>query len=147
MPIPTFCRMYHPWRSLRDHFTDWTLQWAPMHDRLGLTTYATKTITLHPEQDQAQRRSTLAHELEHARRGPVPVALRAREEVIVEALAARKLVGIRELGEALAWARDINEAAQELWVDRSIVDARLAHLHPAERHYLRRRLQEEDAVP
>jgi hypothetical protein len=138
--------MYHPWRSLRDHFADWNLRWAPMHDRVGLTTYATKTITLHPDLDQAQRRSTLAHELEHVRRGPCAEHLWPREEVIVEAIAARKLVGIRELGEALAWARDFDEAAQELWVDRSIIDARLAHLHPSERHYLRRRLREDGAL-
>ncbi len=89
---------------------------------------------------QAERRSALAHELEHVRRGPYPRHAHAREEAAINATASRKLIDIHELGEALAWAHNLPEAAEELWVDLPTLQARLEHLHPSERHYLRRRL-------
>ena len=141
--------MYHPWRALRALGDEWTLEWAPLAgvvDKLGLTTWHDKTITLDPDQDQAQRRSTLAPELVHVERGPVADFYWPREERAVDQVAARRLIGIRELGEAMAWAHDLAEAADELWVDEELVRVRLEHLHPAERHYLRRRLQQDDAV-
>lgn len=133
--------MYHPWRALRE-LTDWTLHWRPMHGRLGLTNWGDRTITLHPDQDQAQRRSTLAHELQHVARGPVPDHCRAREERTVDQLAARNLIGLDALADALAWSHNIIEAADELWVDADLLRVRLNHLHPSEVHYLRRRLEE-----
>lgn len=89
---------------------------------------------------QAERRSALAHELEHVHRGPFPRHARAKEEAAVNAAAARKLVDLHALGEALAWARHESEAAEELWVDVPTLRARLAHLYPAELRYLRGRL-------
>lgn len=136
--------MYHPWRALRE-LSDWTLRWQPLVGCLGLTTWHDQTITLDPDQDQAQRRSTLAHELEHIVRGYAQCG--DREECLVELRAARKLIGIHELGEALAWAHNLAEAAEELWVDEQMLRTRLGHLHPAERHYLRRRLERPDATP
>jgi hypothetical protein len=62
----------------------------------------------------------------------------------VSDIACRRLIGIRDLGEALAWAHDVDEAADELWVDVDTLRARLDHLHPAERAYLRRRLADPD---
>ena len=70
----------------------------------------------------------------------MPGWARSREEEAVNALAARKLIEIRELGEALAWSLDPHEVADELWVDVPTLEARLRHLHPSEVHYLRRRL-------
>lgn len=132
--------MYHPWRARRE-LTEWTLVWAPLVGRVGRTTWHDKTITLDPDQDQAQRRSTLAHELVHVERGPVGDPYWHREERLVDQIAARRLIGIRELGEALAWAHNVTEAADELWVDEDLLWVRLRHLHPAETHYLRRRLE------
>lgn len=122
---------------------DWTLILTPLPDGiLGHTDWSTKTITLDITMLQAQRRSTIAHEMEHARRGPAhpdPV-LTAKDETAVELAAARKLISLEALGEAMAWSDDIHEIADDLWVDPGMVEARLQHLHPAERHYLRRRL-------
>lgn len=132
--------MYHPWRHLRS-LAAWTVRWAsPLSGSRGECHWATKTITLDPRLLQAERRSVLAHELEHVDRGPMPGWARSREEEAVNALAARKLIEIRELGEALAWSLDPHEVADELWVDVPTVEARLRHLHPSEVHYLRRRL-------
>ena len=102
-----------------------------------------RTVTLDDRLLQAERRCTVAHEVEHIRLGPVPAdpVLAAREEAAIDRAVARKLIGIRELGDALAWASGLAEAAQELWVDEDTLAARLRHLHPAEVHYLRRRLQ------
>lgn len=122
---------------------DWTLIIMPLPDgTLGRTDWATKTIMLDIGMLQAQRRSTIAHELEHAHRGPAhpdPV-LTAKDEVAVEQAASRKLITIEALGEAMAWSDNIHEIADDLWVDPDMVETRLRHLHPAERHYLRRRL-------
>lgn len=141
--------MYHPWRALRHLGDEWTLKWAPLAgvvDKLGHTTWHDKTITLDPDQGQAQRRSTLAHELVHVERGPWADGHEDREERVVDQLAARRLIGIRQLGEALAWSHDLAEAADELWVDEATLQIRLKHLHPSERHYLRRRLHEQDEL-
>jgi len=130
--------MYHPWRAFRA-LSAFTLDFAWLPDGvLAVTDYDAGTVTMARDLDQAERRSTIAHEIEHIRRGWAPCS--SREECAVDQAAARKLIGIRELGEALAWAHDLDEAADELWVDRTMLDVRLKHLHPAERHYLRRRL-------
>lgn len=141
----TVLDMHHPWRGFRD-LVDWTLQWRPLPPgRLGVTNFAAMTVTLDPHQNdsQAKRRCTIAHESEHARRGPVPRHLQAREEETIDRNVARQLIDVRALGEALAWASDEHEAADELWVDVDILRARLRGLHPAERHYLTRRLAAE----
>lgn len=135
--------MHHPWRQLR-HLAEWTLLWGALPDGvLGLTCWRSRTITLIPGLSQAQRRSVLAHELQHATSGPAhpdPVLV-ARDELWADKESARKLISIRDLGEAMAWSTDLHEIADELWVDTATVRCRLQHLHPAERAYLRRRLE------
>lgn len=137
--------MYHPWRAFRA-LTPYRLFFAGLPDGvLGVTDFGAQVVVIADDLDQAERRSTIAHEVEHIHRGFG--GCHGREECAVELGAARKLIGIRELGEALAWAHDLAEAAEELWVDEQMLRTRLDHLHPAERHYLRRRLQADDAVP
>lgn len=138
----------HPWRRLRG-LPHWDLVWCDLPvGMLGWTDHAGQRILMQRGQTQAQRRSTLCHELEHIERGvrfhgPV---LRAREELFVERAAARRLISIEALGEALAWAHTPAEAADELWVDEPLLMARLRHLHPAERQYLKRRLEHDESA-
>lgn len=137
---------HHPWRAFRD-LVDWTLEWAHLpHGVWGYTDYSTKTVTLKLGMSQAERRCTIEHERWHIVRGPAPVALEVREEAIVDQNAARALLpDIRAIGEALAWSgSQVDEAADELWVDRPTLRVRLEHLHPSEKAYLRRRLEEHD---
>lgn len=98
---------------------------------LGVTD-GTRTIHLHPRQSQAQRRSTLAHELAHLelQHGPGSTA---REERDASVLAARWLVPLENLVEASRWARSLEELADELWVDVETVRIRLSNLLDAER--------------
>lgn len=135
--------MDNPWGRLRA-LADWLIAWAHLPgDVVGLTHHDARVIVLDRRLTQAERRSTLAHELEHVRRGPVPAdpVLAAREEEAVNRAAARQLIDIVWLGEALAWTTSLDEVADELWVDRPTLEARLRSLHPSEIHYLRRRLE------
>lgn len=131
--------MWNPWRRLREIATI-DLQWADMDNQMGVIEYTGPTITLTTGMTQAERRSTLTHELVHYERGPCHPTHTVREEAAVDREAAKRLIGIRELGEALAWSTDATEVAEELWVDVATVKARMTCLHPAERAYLRRRL-------
>lgn len=135
--------MDHPWRRLRQR-ADWLLRWSRLPGNYaGLTDHRSRTIWLDSRLLQAERRCTIAHELEHVERGPVPTdpVLAAREEAAIDKIVARRLIGLHALGDALAWSLNLDEAADELWVDVPTLRTRLEHLHPSERAYLRRRLQ------
>jgi len=133
--------MHHPWRAFR-HLADWTLHWAHLPEGiLGHTDHARKIVTLAHGLTQAERRCTIEHERQHVLRGPVAPWRREREEREVDAAAARQLISLDALVEALAWSDCEHEVADELWVDVAMLRARLEHLHPSERHHLRRRLE------
>lgn len=123
---------HHPWRALRS-LTDWTLHWRDLGDEvLGETDHHRRTVTLTTGMTQAQRRSTIAHEVAHIERGPVPAFLEPREEVAVDVVAARRLISWPDLLDACRWARTLEELADELWVDEATAECRLRHLHPSE---------------
>lgn len=129
----------HPWRRLRE-LAHVTLLW---HDGgpMGRTNFRTQTISLRRGLNWAERRCTVQHELLHIERGPVPMTLAGREEERVRRETARRMLPcVKRIGEALAWAYDEHEAADELCVDVHVLRYRMRHLHPAERGYLRRRL-------
>lgn len=109
--------------------------WCDLGSEVAHADWEVKAIFMDRRLSQAQRRSTVCHELFHLQRGPTPLdsLLLCREEAAVEQLAARALIPLHDLGEALAWAHTLDEAAAELWVDRNLLDARLRHLHPTER--------------
>lgn len=142
VPTPTVSPMVHPWRLLRDaeHVL---LEW---HDggRMGEAHYATDTISLRRGMTWAERRCTVLHELLHLRRGVPAQGWSAQDEQRVRRETARiMLPDIRAIGEALAWALDEHEAADELGVDVPVLMCRLHNLHPVERGHLRNRLEEE----
>lgn len=120
---------YHPWRALRA-LAGWTLHWHDLGDPdvLGRTDYDQRTVTLSPGMTQAQRRSTIAHEVAHVERGPVPGHMQAREEEAADATAAERLITAAALIEAARWARSVHELADELWVDEDTVECRLRNL-------------------
>ena len=47
-------------------------------------------------------------------------------------IAARRLIPLDALADALRWARDLTELADELWVDEPTVRCRLDTLDPVE---------------
>lgn len=130
----------HPWRALRA-LADWTVVIRPLPPGLlGYTDHQTRTIHLRAGMSQAQRRATLAHELQHVERGPVLRHLVDIDEAQVDEATARHLIPLESLLSAVRWCHQWNvaELADELWVDQATVRTRLAHLHPAERHAITR---------
>jgi hypothetical protein len=133
---------WNPWRHVGQHYPGVVVETrAELPGRLwGLTDGA--TIWLCRLLDQAARRSTLAHEIVHLERGPVPADARgrAREERAVSAEAARRLITIDALADGLAWTRDPDQLAEALWVDVPTLKARMGSLDPVEVAELEHRL-------
>lgn len=105
----------------------------------GFYDKASHTIWIDDRLTPRQYRCTEAHELIHAERGDVdpgePVA-RAKQETLVHREAARRLIPIDQLGDAIAWTEEANELAECLNVDLVTLQARLDALTQAEVSYL-----------
>lgn len=128
---------HHPWRTLRDERPDWHVRFADLPDDVnGHTDVPHRTIWIDKRLGQAARRSTLAHEAVHAARGDLECT--EADEAAVEQLAARILIPLDELLDAVVWAHTVDELADECWVDVDMMRCRLEHLHPAERAAVRR---------
>ena len=134
--------MIHPWRRLRA-LSGWELRWhTPDEDPdAGFTLFDEQVISLRTNLTWEERRCTVLHECLHAERGPTLVGvLAAREELRVRRETARLLLpSIREVGETLAWAHSLEEAATELLVDAGVLRDRLRWLDPGEQRWLRSR--------
>lgn len=135
--------MYHPWREARrrEHLT---IDFARLPDsRRGCIRDG--RVTISTADTQAQRRSTLAHELVHDERQVFPRdrVLRAREEQAVERIAARRLIQLEQLADTLRWTREPREAAAELWVDVPMLVAFVRSLTDEERRWLDERLADD----
>ncbi|MFN8147969.1 MAG: ImmA/IrrE family metallo-endopeptidase [Candidatus Nanopelagicales bacterium] len=138
---------FHPWRRAAD--LGISVMFMPLPDGvLGCWAPDVRTIYLSPDLDQAERRSTLTHELIHAVRGDEPcvsTVLEIRQEAIVEAEAARLLIPLVDLAAALMWCHDESELADELWVDEGLVRARLDGLSAADKAFLEHALWDEQS--
>ena len=133
--------MAEPWKTLKA-MADLVLVHAPIAER-GRYYHRHRAIVLRGGLTQAERRSTLAHELVHAERGDEPCCspeLDARQERVVEQLAARRLIPLDALVAALMWAQDDHELADELWVDVDTVRSRREGLTLQERVEIEKRL-------
>ncbi|MBU8824178.1 hypothetical protein [Mycolicibacterium goodii] len=126
--------LWHPWRTLRNEHADIDVSCRNrLPDQImglqrGARIWLCRTLT------QAERRCTLTHELVHRERGPVPTdpAAAAREERIVDEIAARRLITFDQLLDGLRWSRRPRELAEHLWVDEPTLQTRMATLDPLE---------------
>ncbi|MDO5496196.1 MAG: ImmA/IrrE family metallo-endopeptidase [bacterium] len=121
---------FHPWRALR-RMPAIDVWWGHLPSgAVGATDG--EVIYLDSRQSQAQRRSTLTHELVHVERGHRG----CQPEIIerdVQREAARRLIPMPLLLDKLSWTEDLAELASECWVDRPTLMARLDSLTEAER--------------
>lgn len=131
---------WHPWRDLRERVGVRLVVGALPPGVWGATDGA-RTIWLHQRLTQAERRSTLAHELVHhdlGHQGCQPGSVEDR----VRAIAARRLLpDVHQVADALAWAHTTQEAAEDLWVDHDTLQARLEHLTAGERRVIEERVE------
>ena len=96
-------------------------------------------IRLHPDMPRRQARSVLCHELRHHEAGDVGMTV--RQEFLADTNAARLLIDIRDLADAMILHDHHRSAvAVELRVGDDVVATRLKRLHPSEYHWLRNRL-------
>jgi hypothetical protein len=125
---------WNPWRHIGENYPHITVI---RHHELPGTLWGLQfanQIWLCRRLDQARRRCTLAHEIVHLERGPVPVDAvgLAKEERIVSQLAAQRLIPLTDLVDALRWTREPNQLAEVLWVDVPTLRARMESLDPIE---------------
>ncbi|MFC9767775.1 hypothetical protein [Rhodococcus jostii] len=126
---------YNPWRQLRHafpHIALTTNQGLP-EGRAGSQT--SDRIYLHRRLGQCGRRCTLTHELVHKERGTICTPDQyTREEAIVDEIAARRLITVDQLVDALLWTSSLAgaEAADELWCNDHMLHVRLCTLTAAE---------------
>lgn len=131
--------VWQPWRTLSEEHPDVVVRYVGWLPALVLGATDGRSIWLARGLLQAEERCTLAHELIHIERGHRGCQP-PRVEADVEREAARRLIPLDLLGEALTWARCEAEAADELCVDIATLRTRLAALTRAERAWLCRRL-------
>jgi predicted transcriptional regulator len=132
---------YDPWRALGE-YEGVRLVVADLPGTLrGQIDFVTRTITLHRRLEPVEQKCTLAHELVHLERGPVLVRQTSREERLVAAIAAARLVPIADLADALRWSDDVGVLADELSVDVRTIRVRLDNLSHAEKAMVGQRLK------
>ncbi|WP_244971580.1 hypothetical protein [Gordonia rubripertincta] len=135
--------MYHPWREAR-HRPHLDIDLVELQDDHRGCIHGNR-VTINVGDLQSERRCTLTHELVHDERQVFPRdrVLRAREERTVETIAARRLITLEALADALRWTRHEREAAAELWVDVPMLVTFIQSLTEAERDWLNERLADD----
>lgn len=135
--------IYHPWRDARrrKHLEIEFVDDLPAGVR-GRITGDRIEVNRHMLGDE--RRCTIAHELVHDERRVYPIdrVLRAREELAVERIAARRLIALDQLVDVLCWTRRTEEVAEELWVDVPMLVALVQSLDDRERDWIDEQLAE-----
>jgi hypothetical protein len=136
---------WDPWMLLRSipHITYGTTANLPVGERARFYPES-DVILLADHLSQAERRVSMTHELVHRGRGHRSCAtpgLERKQERACERETARLLIPLNHLIDAMLWGCCIAEWAEQLWVDEPTVQTRLDHLHPAERGYLKRRIE------
>lgn len=97
-----------------------------------------RTVLLDRGLSQRERRCSLAHEVVHAERHD-SCRQTARIEAEVHLVAARRLITLEALADALCWTKDPGVLVDELWVDRVTLECRWDGLDPHERAWLEQR--------
>ena len=142
---------YSPWRTLAalPHLTLGVMRlprgrgwWLPVD----------QAIVLDDRLNQAERRSVLEHELQHALAGdtrcdgPDGPRQERRQERRADDRAARRLIDVDALADALVWCLGPDELAEHLHVDSRTALTRIRGLDDTEKDYIERRLAARDGA-
>lgn len=131
---------YNPWRDAGERYPDWLIRRVDLQGLTEVTCTRRQIILLDKEMRYARRRCALAHAIAHLDLEHTPVGLEyeAWQEREADKLAARRLIPIHALADALRWSRVTAEIASELDVDVDMLCARVDIVHPSEAAVLRR---------
>lgn len=136
--------LFHPWRRMRDLGPSWRLEWTSglAVDEYGFTDHDGQTIYLRAGMSYEERRCTIAHEVEHALRGPVSEDRELAEELLIDRRVSRLLLpSMRDLCDALTFhSAQLERAASDLAVDPLTLEVRLSSMWQRERDYYERRM-------
>lgn len=125
---------WSPWRHLRERYPQYRVYETEFDtDHLGCLDHKTHTIWMDSRLLCREQRATLAHEVGHLELDLFVqgVWVPAGEDR-VDQWAARRLITLPELLAAFRWSMDLDEMAEELWVDRHTIGVRLRCLSDAE---------------
>lgn len=133
--------MYNPWADAGERHGDWIIERVPLRGLHEVMCRKNKVILLEENRTKWERRCDLAHAIAHIDLEHTDSFDRKTEQA-AKRYAAKMLIDLEALGDVLATAggRVTYDAAHALGVDVETLTARLQHLHPGERGYLRRRL-------
>lgn len=127
---------WHPWRHMAEQYPHVIICTSYQLDDGVRGLVQGNRIWLCRTLDQAERRTTLSHEIGHLERGILPLPSHSmytrREERIVDQIAARRLIPLAALIDALKWTNDPPELAELLWTTERIVKCRMESLDPVE---------------
>lgn len=142
---------YNPWRELRAAGDEIVFKQVELPSGVAWWVPRRRVILMEPKLTQVRRRCALAHELAHRHLGHSGQCKYAdskrqasRVERAADHWAARRLIEVEDLADVLSWTDDRDEAADELWVTRHLLEVRLEHLHPGEWAKVRQRLLRRD---
>lgn len=135
---------YSPWGTLA-RLTDVLVAFEILPSGRGWWEPDEQVLLLDKRQTRREMRCTVAHELEHIIRGDSAVSdlspvLHARQEIAACVAAARRLIPLSRLTDALLWTRDEAELAEVLNVDEDTLRIRLISLTPEEHAVVDERL-------
>jgi Zn-dependent peptidase ImmA (M78 family) len=144
---------YSPWAELAK-LGDVIVGFVELDDGRGWWEPDERVILIDRRLDRVARRCTVAHELEHALAGDSACDGTADDTYFTSMMerrastrAARKLIGVDDLAEAIAiYNDDDHQVAAHLDVDLRTLDVRRLTLMPDERRLLRRRLGDREGA-
>lgn len=131
---------YSPWDDVGARYPDWIVRSVDLRGLHELMCWEERVILLEVTRSIAERRSDLAHAIGHLDLEHRGDTYNMKHEEAASRYAAKMLIDLRVLGEAMAWSDSRAEVAELLRVDELTLAKRLEHLHAAERGYLQRRL-------
>lgn len=131
---------YHPWDDAGTRYRDWVIRRCHLDGLHEVMCMERKVILLEAERTKWERRCDLAHAIAHIDLGHG--SFDDKSEAAAIRHAAKRLLRYGVVADALVQTHGevTPETAEILGVDPETLHARLSHLHPAERAFIRRRL-------
>lgn len=133
---------YDPGRDAATRYPDWVIRHRPLLGVPEVMCPDRRVILLERGHSAAERRCSLAHAVAHIDLGHTAAVgwWSERQEAAADRLAARRLMPIYPLTDAVVWSESREELADVLGVDLHMLEVRARSLHPAERALIARAL-------